>query len=580
MAERVETESVAVGGDTRAFPAGVESVIGGRYRLLRKLGEGGFAYVFEASHVELPDLHYAIKVLRGEHAGEAEVIRKFRHEAVLLSGLKCPQTVRVVDFGITGEGSPFFVMEFVKGVTLETLLARAKRLRPTDVARLTMDVLESLDEAHNARIVHRDIKPANILVVPGSAGGHPRAKVLDFGIAKVLAGQGEGAAAANQTVGDFVFCTPLYAPAEVLRRDPKPQSDLYSLGHVMAELLDGAAPFVADVPVMSAYRHLSGEAIALGPHSEASGLAAIIRKATAHKVEDRYETAAEMIVALREVTRKLTAAAGSEGALAVEIDERAMGESAEQLGAPEIDTSSPVQTDAFPQGGMTGANPANHTPTLGLGGETVVHAKVPASFRPSEQESAAASAPRAASVRPSAAEPSGPATAAVVGHMQAKNRQLQFVAGAVVVAVIAAAGALAWTVTRSESPAVPVPAAAPEAVPAPAAVAAPVPAAAPVAAAPAAAPVEGSALAATPEEAPKVAPAEAARRKASKAVAPAAQPPAPAVVPAPVVVPAAEAPKPEPRPEPVVAPKPAEPEPAPKPRLRGRDSIFIPTAPK
>ena len=582
MAERVETESVAVGGDTRAFPVGVESVIGGRYRLLRKLGEGGFAYVFEASHVELPDLHYAIKVLRGEHAGEAEVIRKFRHEAVLLSGLKCPQTVRVVDFGITGEGSPFFVMEFVKGVTLETLLARAKRLRPTDVARLTMDVLESLDEAHNARIVHRDIKPANILVVPGSAGGHPRAKVLDFGIAKVLAGQGEGAAAANQTVGDFVFCTPLYAPAEVLRRDPKPQSDLYSLGHVMAELLDGAAPFVADVPVMSAYRHLSGEAIALGPHSEASGLAAIIRKATAHKVEDRYETAAEMIVALREVTRKLTAAAGSEGALAVEIDERAMGESAEQLGAPEIDTSSPVQTDAFPQGGVTGANPANHTPspTLEFGGETVVHAKVPASFRPAEQQAAAAPVVVAEAARAAEAAPVGPATGAVVGQMQAKNRQLQFIAGAVVVAVLAAAGALVWAVTRSESPAAPGPAAAPEAVPAPAAAVA-APPVAPAATQPsvAVAPAEGSAVVAPdpskPEELPRVAPAESARRKLSKASAPAAQPP-----PAPVVVPAVEAPKPEPKPEPVVASKPAEPDPAPKPRIRGRDSIFIPTAPK
>ncbi len=581
MSERVDTEPALEGSETRAFPAGVESVIGGRYRVLRKLGEGGFAYVFEASHVELPDLHYAIKVLRGEHAGEAEVIRKFRHEAVLLSGLKCPQTVRVVDFGITGEGSPFFVMEFVKGVTLETLLARAKRLRPTDVARLTMDVLESLDEAHNARIVHRDIKPANILVVPGSAGGHPRAKVLDFGIAKVLAGQGEGAAAANQTIGDFVFCTPLYAPAEVLRRDPKPQSDLYSLGHVMAELLDGQAPFVADVPVMSAYRHLSGEAIALGPHSEASGLAAVIRKATAHKVEDRYETAAEMIVALREVTQKLVAAAGSERVLAVEIDDRAMGESAEQLGAPEIDTSLPAKTDAFLQSGMTGANPANHTPspTLELGGETVMHAKAPASFRPAEQKAAASPVVGAEAARAAAAAQVGPATEAVVGRMQAKNRQLQFVAGGVAVAVVAAAGALAWTVTRSEPPAAPVPATAQDAVPTPAAEAAPVPAAAPVAAAPAAAPVEGSAVAATPDEAPKVAPAEAARRKAPKAVAPAAQPP-----PAPVVVPAVEAPKaepkPEPRPEPVVAPKPAEPAPAPKPRIRGRDSIFIPTAPK
>lgn len=582
MSERVETESVAVGGDTRAFPVGVESVIGGRYRLLRKLGEGGFAYVFEASHVELPDLHYAIKVLRGEHAGEAEVIRKFRHEAVLLSGLKCPQTVRVVDFGITGEGSPFFVMEFVKGVTLETLLARAKRLRATDVARLTMDVLESLDEAHNARIVHRDIKPANILVVPGFAGGHPRAKVLDFGIAKVLAGQGEGAAAANQTVGDFVFCTPLYAPAEVLRRDPKPQSDLYSLGHVMAELLDGTAPFVADVPVMSAYRHLSGEAIALGPHSEASGLAAVIRKATAHKVEERYETAAEMIVALREVMQKLVAAAGSERALPVEIDERAMGESAEQLGAPEIDTSLPAQTDAFPQGAMTGANPANHTPTLGLGGETVVQAKVPASLRPAEQEAAAPPVVAAEAARAVAAAPVGPVTEAVVGQMQAKNRQLQFVAAAVVVAVLAAAGALVWAVTGSDAPAA-APAAAPVEAPAAAAVTAPPVAPPEPPPAAAVAPVEGSAAAApaAPSVPPSAAPADATRRKPAKAAAPAAQQaPAPAIVPAPVVVPAVEAPKPEPRPEPVVAPKPAEPEPAPKPRLRGRDSIFIPTAPK
>ena len=583
MSERVDTEPALEGSETRAFPAGVESVIGGRYRLLRKLGEGGFAYVFEASHVELPDLHYAIKVLRGEHAGEAEVIRKFRHEAVLLSGLKCAQTVRVVDFGITGEGSPFFVMEFVKGVTLETLLARAKRLRPTDVARLTMDVLESLDEAHNARIVHRDIKPANILVVPGSAGGHPRAKVLDFGIAKVLAGQGEGAAAANQTVGDFVFCTPLYAPAEVLRRDPKPQSDLYSLGHVMAELLDGAAPFVADVPVMSAYRHLSGEAIALGPYAEASGLAAVIRKATAHKVEDRYETAAEMMVALRGVMQQLVAAAGSERALPVEIDERAMGESAEQLGAPEIDTSLPAPTDAFPQGGMTGANPANHTPspTLEFGGETVMHAKAPASFRPAEQKAAAAPVAVAEAVRKVVAAPVGPATEAVVGQMQAKNRQLQFVAGAVVVAVLAAAGALVWAVTRSDAPAAAAPAAAPAEAPAAAAVTAPPVAAPKPPPAAAVAPLEGSAAAApvAAEEMPKVAPADATRRKPSKAAAPASQ-----QVPAPVVVPAVEAPKPEPkpepRPEPVVAPKPAEPAPAPKPRIRGRDSIFIPTAPK
>jgi len=273
------------------------------------------------------------------------------------------------------------------------------------------------------------------------------------------------------------------------------------------------------------------------------------------------------------------AAAGSERALPVEIDERAMGESAEQLGAPEIDTSSPVQTDAFPKGSMTGANPANHTPspTLEFGGETVMHAKAPASFRPAEQE--AVGSPVAGAEAARAAAPVGPVTEAVVGQMQAKNRQLQFVAGAVVLAVLAAAGVLIWMVTGSDAPAA-APAAAPAEVLAPAAEAAPVvaPAVPPAAAV---APVEGSAAAApaAPSEPPSAAPADAARRKPAKAAAPAAQHP-----PAPVVVPAVEAPKPEPkpepRPEPVVAPKPAEPDPAPKPRLRGRDSIFIPTAPK
>ena len=568
-----------------AFPAGVESVIGGRYRILRKLGEGGFAYVFEASHVELPDLHYAIKVLRGEHAGEAEVIKKFRHEAVLLSGLKCPQTVRVVDFGLTGGGSPYFVMEFVKGETLESLLAREKRLRPTDVARLTMDVLESLDEAHNARIVHRDIKPANILVVPGFAGGHPRAKVLDFGIAKVLAGQGDGAAAANQTVGDFVFCTPLYAPAEVLRRDPQPQSDLYSLGHVMAELLDGQAPFVADVPVMSAYRHLSGEAIALGEHAERSGLAAVIRKATAHKVEDRYATAADMLRDLRGAAQKLEAAAGNERVLSVGVNDDAMGESAQQLGGAEFDASGPAQTDAMPSGSFTGVNPANHTPTNAVGGATEAQAKVPASFRDAVD---ASPKPVVARVRP--VETTGPATAAVVGEMQAGNRRLKVVAAVVLGAIVVTAGALIAVLqggkpqpsqgTGEGSAAAPVPA------PAPAAPIVPTPAASAAAAGSA----EGSdpaavpATAATPVPAPAPAPAAApAPRKSSRtaASAPAA---APAATPVPAPAPA-PTPAPTPAPEPTVEAtpadlKPVEVAPAPTPRLRGRDSIFIPTAPK
>ena len=282
------------------LPNGVERIVGGRYELVDKLGEGGFAIVYKARHTELRDLFYAIKILRGEHAGQAEVIKKFRHEAVLLSGLKCPQTVRVMDFGVTG-GAPYFVMEFVTGVPLESLLTRHGKLPPAMVARLSMDILESLDEAHKARIVHRDIKPANVLVVEGFASGPARAKVLDFGIAKVLANEDDATALANQTVGDFIFCTPLYAPPEVLRRQAQPQSDLYSLAHMMAEALDGRAPYASDVPVMSAHQHLQGGVIPLGPDAERSPLAPIIRRAAEAKIEDRYPTAAAMLADIRRV---------------------------------------------------------------------------------------------------------------------------------------------------------------------------------------------------------------------------------------------------------------------------------------
>ena len=287
------------------LPSDIERIVGGRYELVDKLGEGGFAIVYKARHTELRDLFYAIKILRGEHVGQAEVIKKFRHEAVLLSSLRCPQTVRVMDFGVTN-GSPYFVMEFVTGVSLETLLTRHGKLPAAMVARLSMDILESLAEAHTARIVHRDIKPANVLVVEGFGGGPARAKVLDFGIAKVLANEDDAAALANQTVGDFIFCTPLYAPPEVLRRQAQPQSDLYSLAHMMAEALDGRAPYASDVPVMSAHQHLQGGVIPLGPDTELSPLAAIIRRAAEAKVEDRYPTAAAMLADLRKVLPQLT----------------------------------------------------------------------------------------------------------------------------------------------------------------------------------------------------------------------------------------------------------------------------------
>jgi serine/threonine-protein kinase len=544
------------------LPNGVERIVGGRYELVDKLGEGGFAIVYKARHTELRDLFYAIKILRGEHAGQAEVIKKFRHEAVLLSGLKCPQTVRVMDFGVTG-GAPYFVMEFVTGVPLESLLTRYGKLPPAMVARLSMDILESLDEAHKARIVHRDIKPANVLVVEGFASGPARAKVLDFGIAKVLANEDDAAALANQTVGDFIFCTPLYAPPEVLRRQAQPQSDLYSLGHMMAEALDGRAPYASDVPVMSAHQHLPGAVIPVGPDAELSPLPDIIRRAAAAKIEDRYPTAAAMLADIRRVLPQL--ADDAEPALFV--------------------SRPPVATDALLANSDTMAQESG-----------VTKPSQPAPSQPTA--SAADSATRLGWEQPASATPLGAArprgpssTPAIVADtrrapLQTTTEDLaetdmeddasyapprstgrNVAIGATV--GVALAAVVAWFALSGNEPAPvaapagSVEAAAPAPVAAPAVIAAPVPPSEPK--------QEGSAQAAPAPVAAPVAdtkPAPDPVRTARAKKQPVATKPAPAATPAPAPV-AAPAPAPPKAPEPA----PAEPK---RPVLKERKPLFVP----
>jgi serine/threonine-protein kinase len=548
------------------LPPDIERIVGGRYELVDKLGEGGFAIVYKARHTELRDLFYAIKILRGEHAGQAEVIKKFRHEAVLLSSLRCPQTVRVMDFGVTG-GSPYFVMEFVTGVSLETLLTRHGKLPAAMVARLSMDILESLAEAHTARIVHRDIKPANVLVVEGFGGGPARAKVLDFGIAKVLANEDDAAALANQTVGDFIFCTPLYAPPEVLRRQAQPQSDLYSLGHMMAEALDGRAPYASDVPVMSAHQHLQGGVIPLGPDTELSPLADIIRRAAAAKIEDRYPTAAAMLADLRKVLPQLLDEA--EPALFVRRDAGAA--SSVVADSETMFAGSGVSAPIQPAPSQPTASAADSATRLGW--------EQPASSTP-----LGAARPRGPSSTPAivANQTRTPATATsadmAVGDLaddqpfaRPRSTGRNVAIGATV--GVALAATVAWfALSGNEAAPVTAPASAGSAeaaAPAPAPAPAPVPAAAPPAepksegsAQPAPAPVPTPAPVADTKPVPE--PVRTARTKKT----PIATKPAPAATPAPAPTPVAAP----------AAPKAAEPPPAePKrPVLKERKPLFVP----
>ncbi|MFT6395577.1 MAG: serine/threonine protein kinase [Bradymonadia bacterium] len=280
------------------------SILAGRYRIERLLGRGGFAEVYLARHLEIDSLQVAIKVLHASHSQQGLILNRFKREASLLALLRNRHTVRLVDFGFTKRQIPFLVMEYVEGAPLDRLLRTHGALRETDACRMAIHVLKALAEAHAAGVVHRDLKPANIFLVEEPGEHHSVARVLDFGIAKVM-GDPEGArtvkmpaALSNATATDLVFCTPLYAAPELLRGCPDFRTDLYSLGLVMAEMLDGAAPYVDRVCGFENSPHLDADPVPLGPRASQSALTEIIQRACSKELNQRYDTAVEMLADL------------------------------------------------------------------------------------------------------------------------------------------------------------------------------------------------------------------------------------------------------------------------------------------
>ena len=299
-------------------------LIGGKYIIERRLGEGGFSWVYAAQHVDIESLHVAIKVLKQRQAENPSVVRRFKREAVATASLRSQHTVRVMDYGDTAEGHPYLVMELVDGVALDRLIRANRRLRPTDVARLTLGILRALIEAHSNGIIHRDLKPANVFVAAEKGVRHPVSKVLDFGIAKIVGG-GQFAAqgAADHTVAGLVFCTPEYASPELLRGMPALASDLYAAGILMIEMLEGRPPWSLDNAVLTSAKHLGNEPVPLGPYCEKSGLAHIIRKAVAKPLGQRFASAVEMADALDEAYFALGVSPRSESPIDLEAGKHA-----------------------------------------------------------------------------------------------------------------------------------------------------------------------------------------------------------------------------------------------------------------
>ena len=282
--ERGRTAADRSRGDVLAE---IGQILGGRYRLIELLGEGGMATVFRATDTGL-GRDVALKLLRPEYLRDPDFSSRFRQEAQAAASLSHPNVVHVYDYGEVPTG-PFIVMELVDGEDLAAILRRNGALSPRQVARIGSGVARALAAAHAHGLIHRDVKPGNVLI-----GTDGRVKVVDFGIARAIA-------EAQLTLPGTTLGSVHYFSPEQARGEPATAaSDLYSLGIVLYEMLVGSRPFEGDSAASVALARLTGpipDPMAVRP-SVPSDLAAITRKALAVDPRDRFVSAGVMADAL------------------------------------------------------------------------------------------------------------------------------------------------------------------------------------------------------------------------------------------------------------------------------------------
>jgi serine/threonine-protein kinase len=231
-------------GLTLPYPPG--TIVGGRYRVERKLGSGGMGWVVVATHLHL-EQRVAIKFLHAEQAAAfPEAVARFLREAKAAARIQSDHVARVSDFGTLDDGAPYLVMEYLEGNDLDSLLQARGALPVGQAVEYVLQACEGLAEAHAAGIVHRDLKPANLFLARRSDGSS-RIKLLDFGISKldVLPGS---APEGNLTSTKTLMGSPLYMAPEQLRslKQVDRRADIWSMGIILYELLSGHSPFTAD----------------------------------------------------------------------------------------------------------------------------------------------------------------------------------------------------------------------------------------------------------------------------------------------------------------------------------------------
>jgi serine/threonine-protein kinase len=265
-------------------------LLGNRYKIIELIGEGGMALVYKAECTLLQRV-VAIKVLRAQYSSDREFVERFRREAQAAGSLSHPNIVNIFDVGQEGE-IHYIVMEYIAGHNLKELINKEAPLPLNQAFRITLQISEALRHAHEHNIVHRDIKPHNILMTTEGM-----VKVTDFGIARAITASGY-----TQT-GVIMGSVQYFSPEQAKGIPVGPQSDLYSLGCILYEMLTGEVPFQGESPIAIALKHLQEEPPLFDriAANYPKKVLEVLKRALAKDLDQRYPSALVLSKELQEI---------------------------------------------------------------------------------------------------------------------------------------------------------------------------------------------------------------------------------------------------------------------------------------
>jgi hypothetical protein len=280
------------------------SVIASRYEVLTPLGKGGMGTVYKAHDRSLDDI-VALKVLRGEMAGESDIMRRFRGEIRIARKVRHRNTCGIHEYGEDG-ALRYLVMELIEGSDLRQVIKQKGGLSPQEAFDYSMQIADGLAAIHDAGIIHRDLKTANIM-----RDQQGLLRLMDFGIAKEWEEE--------VTATGAILGTPEYLSPEQARGDrTDPRTDIYSLGIVIFELFTGDVPFRGDTPLATAFKHVNEAPPLDGPRAAAlpAPVVAVLKKALAKDPNDRHADVRALLADLRLAAQAVLAGGGAAAAVA------------------------------------------------------------------------------------------------------------------------------------------------------------------------------------------------------------------------------------------------------------------------